>query len=179
MTAAGTRQGLLTGLGLGLVAAALIFAGRGSVLPLVSETLLALGAGALAAYLAPQRGGGAALSSAGPQPGNPGLRAGVSAGVTLGLVSAVALTAAADQLIDSPAFRTEIAPQLAPLNTGADSLTGLIVGCSGCFYLLVVPAITAGLGALGAWLGGLARPASRAVPPAAPAAPGGPGGRIG
>jgi hypothetical protein len=51
-------------------------------------------------------------------------------------------------------------------NISIDSLLAMASFCIGCIFVLVVPAITAGVGALGGWLYGLTRPV--APPPAAP-----------
>ncbi len=45
---------------------------------------------------------------------------------------------------------------------------GIATACIGCFYILFIPSVTAGLGALGAWVVRRTQPGGAAVPPPPP-----------
>ena len=79
------------------------------------------------------------------------------------------------QLVDTDAFRTPMASLFsqAGAGSGADSVTAIVVACSGCFFLLFIPTIAAGLAVIGAWLMGLAQPAAPRATPPPPPLPGG------
>ena len=174
MNAQGIRAGLIAGVVTGVVAALCILLIHPASLPLLIGAALAVVAGALAAYLwarAPAR-----LATAAPR----GWRetrwgVGLTGGVVMGLCSAVALTITTYQLVNTDAFRTPMASLFsqAGAGSGADSVTAIVVACSGCFFLLFIPTIAAGLAVIGAWLMGLAQPAAPRATPPPPPLPGG------
>jgi hypothetical protein len=165
MNARGMRAGLIAGAVTGVIAALCILLIHPAGLPLLIGAALAVVAGALAAYL----WGRAPADLAAAPPGWRATRwgAGLTGGVVMGLCAAVALTISTYQLVNTDEFRAPMASLFsqAGAGSGADSVTAVVMACSGCFFLLIIPTATAGLAAIGAWLMGLAQPAA---PPAMP-----------
>jgi hypothetical protein len=192
MGGSATRQGILVGLGFGVVMAILVVVLQGGCLLLLAGLLFSLGAGALAAYLAPPPAAAApvnlppgALGAPPPRPPNPRMNAAVAAGVVLGVLSALAFTVVAGLVVNSPGFRDQLQTALnaqggASAGLSVDSLLPIATVCAGCIYLLIIPAITTALTALGGWIYGRVKPLPAApptwTPPPVPPMPGGPVG---
>ncbi|HMA35627.1 MAG TPA: hypothetical protein VKY74_14270 [Chloroflexia bacterium] len=170
------RTGLLVGAAFGVVAAGLFFPFTERWIPLLVEALLAIVAGAVAAYLA----GRVPVPLAPARPGAPAVtwrsivvRAGTAAGAVVGVLGGLAFTVVTYQLLGDATGRAQLAESLrqAGLSTSADALISMLTLCVGCIFVILIPTLTGGLGALGGWLYSLTRPAS--APPPLPL--GGPG----
>ncbi|MGI8586676.1 MAG: hypothetical protein ACR2M0_03185 [Chloroflexia bacterium] len=143
MARAGTREGIIAGVGVGMPAGICVLLFIGSNLPLLTEFMFGLVAGAAGAYLA-TRAPEATRKTC--------VRAGLIAGAVMGVFSALAFIIGISQLIGSTEFQRQLKPLAAQVNVSTDSLSGMGIGCTAFFFLLVLPVITAGLGALGGWL---------------------------
>ena len=177
------RMGFYVGAGFGVLAAIGVVLFQGTAVSLLLETLLAIAAGAVTANLlsrapamlvpAGAAPGGTPVAPA--RPGSSRVRSGVAAGAVVGVLAGIAFTVIAFNVVNGAGFRDQLNSVLAQQNTGSqisiDSLLGVVTGCIGCFYILIIPAITAGCGALGAWIYGLVRPAPAAAPPVPPPQP--------
>ncbi len=140
---AGTREGIIAGAGVGIPAGICVLVFIGSNLPLVTEAVFGVLAGSAGAYLA---------SRAPEATRDACVRAGLIAGAVMGVFSALAFIIGISQLIGSTEFQRQLKPLAAQVNVSTDSLSGMGIGCTAFFFLLVLPAITAVLGALGGWL---------------------------
>ncbi|HUS15611.1 MAG TPA: hypothetical protein VM536_11420 [Chloroflexia bacterium] len=158
------RRAVFIGALAGVVAAVLMFVLQDSTLALVLELLLALAAGVGAAVLG--------IASAGAVPGVRGLaaRLGAVAGATAGVLGGLAFTLVAYQVLSTTGGREQLNEALRQQGGGAvsaDSVIGIASFCVGCVFVIMVPTLTAGVGALGGWLYSLTRP--KAAPPPPPA----------
>jgi hypothetical protein len=173
--------------------AILVGLSQGGGLALLVGLLFSLAAGVAAAYLAPPPALApdpaslppGALGAPPPRPPNPRMNAAVAAGVALGVLTALAFTVIAGLLINKPEFRDQLQGILnqqggASAGLSIDSLLPIATVCAGCIYLLIIPAITTALAALGGWIYGRVRPLPTTpptwTPPPVPPMPGGPVG---
>ena len=173
------RTAIMVGGGFGLVAVLFVFLFNAQYPALLMEAILAVVAGAVTAYLAGRALLDAALDQvlpdkpakpvpamASPRRSNAG--EGATARAIVGVLGAIAYTVVVYNLFSGGASRDQIQQiidQQGLKGTSPDSLMTMIVGCAGCLFLFLIPSLTAGTGALGAWLYGLTRPAPAAPPP--------------
>jgi hypothetical protein len=176
----GIRIGMLVGLLLGFLAALIILLMQAGWIPLLAEAVLAVVAGAVAAHFV--LGMRVPAMVAGPggmvvrDPRGLAMRNAVAAGAVVGILAGVALSAVAYMIIDSSGFQEQVQSLMQQQGgvAASGSPTSILLiakGCVGCFYIVFIGAITAGLGALGGWLYGLRRPAPAAPPPPPPLPP--------
>src|SRR5262245_14545090 len=112
MGGTGVRTWLLVGGGLGVVAALFVILLSGTALAVLLESVVALGAGLLTAYLASQAPVPApAGAPVAPSRGNL-TRAGALSGATVGVLAGIGLLVVALQVVYTPEFQDTIAQSL-------------------------------------------------------------------